>query len=96
MVEDSENMSTGFLENAGAKLLTSGIVALKSSSPEGWKRFKVGLKCAAVGAAALDEVTDDDQVSPQEIQKVLQMAKDYGAIRTLEDMLFGLLKHIRG
>ena len=95
-MEKDELVQSGFLENAGARVLTSGIVALKNSSPEGWKRFKIGLKCVAVGAAALDEVTDDYQVSPQEIQRVLQLAKDYGAIRTLEDMLFGLLKHIRG
>lgn len=96
MEKDAEEVKPGFFENAGGKLLTSGIVALKNTSPEGWKMFKVGLKCVAMGSAALDEVTDDDQVSPGEIQKVLQMAQDYGATRTLEDMLFGLLKHVRG
>ncbi|RPH75834.1 hypothetical protein EHM76_00745 [bacterium] len=96
MESDNAENKPGFLENAGSKLLSSGIVSLKKTSPEGWKVFKTGLKCVKVGAAALDEVTDDDRVSPGEIQKILQTAQDYGATRTLEDMLFGLLKHVRG
>jgi len=84
------------LGSAGAKLLTSGIVALKTSNPIAWAAFKKGLKCVAVGAAALDEVTDNDAVEPAEIQKVLILAKDYGAIRTLEDLIWGLLKHVKG
>ena len=58
--------------------------------------FKKGLKCVAMGVSALDEVTDDDKVSAEEISNVLAMAKDYGAIRTLQDMLWGLLKHVKG
>lgn len=96
MEKDDEEVKPGFLENAGSKLLSSGIVALKKTSPDGWKMFKTGLKCVKVGASALDEVTDDDNVSPGEIQKVLQMAQDYGATRTLEDLLWGLLKHVKG
>jgi len=88
--------TTDMLGSAGAKLLTSGIVALKTSNPIAWAAFKKGLKCVAVGAAALDEVTDNDAVEPAEIQKVLILAKDYGAIRTLEDLIWGLLKHVKG
>jgi len=92
----AEETKSGLLDDAGAKLLTNGIVALKIANPVAWTAFKKGLKCVAVGAAALDEVTDDDQVSSQEIQKVMGMAQDYGAVRTLQDVLWGLLKHIKG
>lgn len=91
-----ENGTTDMLGNAGAKLLTAGIVALRTANPVAWATFKKGLKCVAVGSAALDEITDDDQVKAEEIQKCLVKAEDYGAIRTLEDLLWGLLKHVKG
>ena len=87
---------TGMIEDVGSKLLTAGIVSLKVANPNAWTAFKKGLKCVAMGVCALDEVTDDDKVSSEEISKVLAMAKDYGAIRTLQDMLWGLLKHVKG
>jgi len=87
---------TGMIEDAGSKLITAGIVSLKVANPNAWTAFKKGLKCVAMGVSALDEVTDDDKVSAEEISNVLAMAKDYGAIRTLQDMLWGLLKHVKG
>ena len=87
---------TGMIEDAGSKLITAGIVSLKVANPTAWAAFKNGLKCVAMGVSALDEVTDDDKVSAEEISNVLAMAKDYGAIRTLQDMLWGLLKHVKG
>lgn len=92
---DSET-SPGFLENVGAGLASMGIVELKTANPVAWQTFKKALKCVAVGSAALDEVTDDDKVTPEEIRKVLKMTNDYGASRTLEDMVWGILKHIQG
>lgn len=93
---DNENQGTGILEDVGAQLLSNGIVYLKTANPAGYHAFRVGLKCVAVGSAALDEVLDDDKVAPAEILRVLIMARDYGAIRTLEDLLWGLLKHVKG
>ncbi len=93
---DGEEVSPGFFENVGAQMLSNGITAMKTANPAAYQAFKVSLKCAAVGAGALDEVLDDDKVSPEEILKVLQMAQDYGASRTLEDMVWGILKHIQG
>lgn len=92
----TEEIKSGLLDDAGARLLTNGIVALKTANPVAWSAFKKGLKCVAVGAAALDEVTNDDQVSSQEIQKVISKAEDYGAVRTLQDLLWGLMKHVKG
>lgn len=90
-----ENAQPGFFEDAGARLLSNGIIALKNSKPAGWANFKLGLKAVAKTATTLDEVTDDDMVTGEEVLKALQSARDYGAFRTLEDMLFGLLKHVR-
>ena len=84
------------IEDTGSKILTAGIASLKLANPNAWAAFKKSLKCVATGVCALDEITDDDQVSSEEISKVLAMAKDYGAIRTLQDMLWGLLKHVKG
>jgi hypothetical protein len=92
----NETNTTDMLGDAGAKLLTGGIVALRTANPAAWAAFKKGLKCVAVGSAALDEITDDDQVKAEEIQKCLTRAEDYGAFRTLEDLLWGLLKHVNG
>lgn len=87
---------TGMIDDAGSKLLTAGIASLKLANPNAWAAFKRSLKCVAMGVCALDEITDDDKVSAEEVSNVLAMAKDYGAVRTLQDMLWGLLKHVKG
>jgi hypothetical protein len=87
---------TGIIDDAGSKLLTAGIVSLKLANPNAWAAFKRSLKCVAMGVCALDEITDDDKVSAEEVSNVLAMARDYGAVRTLQDMLWGLLKHVKG
>jgi hypothetical protein len=84
------------IEDTGSKILTAGIASLKLANPNAWAAFKKSLKCVATGVCALDEITDDDKVSSEEISKVLAMAQDYGAIRTLQDILWGLLKHVKG
>ena len=93
---DGEIVSPGFFENVGASMLSNGITAMKTANPPAYQAFKVSLKCVAVGTGALNEILDDDKASPEEILKVLQLAQDYGASRTLEDMIWGILKHIQG
>jgi hypothetical protein len=89
-----EDESPSFFENVGAGLVSEGIAALKTARPDAWAAFKASLKCVAVGSAALDEVTDDDHVTAEEIRKVFKLVQNFGASRTLEDMVWGLLKHI--
>ena len=90
---DGEIVSHGFFSNLGAQMLSNGIIAIKTANPAAYQDFKACLVSVAVGAGALNEVLDDDKVSPAEILKVLQLVQDYGASRTLEDMIWGILKH---
>lgn len=85
----------GIAEDTGAKILTTGIVTLKATNPDAWAAFRKSIKCIAVAIGALNEVFDDDKVSAEEIGRVMDLAKDYGATRTLQDMLWGVLKHIK-
>jgi hypothetical protein len=86
---------TGIIENAGSKLLTAGIVSLKAANPKAWAAFKVTLAAIAKATTELEKITNDDNVTEEEISNVLTMAKDYGAIRTMQDMLWGIFKHVR-
>ena len=86
----------GPIENAGALLVNNGIIVLKKTNPAAWGAFKVGLHAVAVGSTELDNVTDDDNVTAKEITACLEKATNYGAARTLLDMIWGLLKHVKG
>ncbi len=86
----------GIIEDAGARIITAGIVGLKTTNPTAWGGFRTGLKAVAEGLAELVKVTDDDQVTADEIEDVLQGAASYGSARVLQDILWSLVKHVKG
>jgi hypothetical protein len=86
----------GIIEDAGARIITTGIVGLKVANPEAWSTFKVALQAVAEGSTKLVRVTDNDDVSAQEIEDVLQSAASYGSARVLQDILWSLVKHVKG
>jgi hypothetical protein len=86
----------GIIEDAGARIITTGIVGLKTANPAAWGAFKIALRAVADGSAKLVNVTENDDVSAQEIEDVLQEAVNYGAARVLQDILWSLVKHVKG
>lgn len=85
----------GLTDEIGANIVSTGVIALKTSNPIAWAAFRKSIKCIHVAVGALDEIFDDDKVTAEEINRAMVLAKDYGATRTLQDMLWGVLKHIK-
>jgi hypothetical protein len=86
----------GIIEDAGARIITTGIVGLKATNPAAWGAFKIGLDAVADGAAKLSAAVKDDEVTAQEIDDVLQGAANYGSARVLQDILWAMVKHVKG
>lgn len=93
--KSSEEYNMGILDSTASTVISTGIMTLKATNPNAWAAFKKSMKCIAVAVGALNEIFDDDTVTAEEINKVMDMAQDYGAARTLQDMLWGVLKHIK-
>lgn len=91
MADDIE-VSPRFYDNLGAQLLANGIIAMKAKDTEAYQAFKGSLATVTVGANALVEVLDSEEPDSEEILKVLQIAKDCGASRILEGVLWAILR----
>lgn len=87
-----QDVSEGFFDNLGPQLLSLGIVAMKSKDPEAFRKFQGGLATITVGANALVEVLDEENPNSEDILKILQIAKDHGASRILDGILWAVLR----
>jgi len=83
------------LDDIASETVSKGIMALRATNPAGWAAFKASLKAVAVGAGSLSQAMEDDKLSADEIQGAIGMVQDYGAARTLQDAIWGIMKHIK-